>query len=540
MLDLTVLIPYQKGSRKDWLDEAIASIPPGIKYLLLENDGELAEALNQGLKAATTEYVMRLDADDCLDEESVQLLMDACWDVDVAYPDLFLVDEDLKYMGTHEPGDFCPNRLTVWNYIPGAGPVMRREAVLAIGGYRHMESLEDWDLWVRMARNGATFKHHPEAKYYYRQVAGGRNTLDPVRANEIKQDIVGDEPKMVATFYAQETVATTYWRCVLPSRFLPAQTVLHRPTVQINDEKISFRDHRGTAIWQFPGHHYERFMMAAMQELGIPCLVETDDTYLMAAQYGRNHWIKGVPPRGQENTSPSLAIHRKVVGWCDGVIVTTEHLAKQYRKATEAPVFVCPNQVDPADWVPGELPDWYDPNKTYVGLAASGSHRGDLKLVQRALEWAARARDVEVVLMGSAHLGYKWQFPHRHIPWATDLSVYRRLLHILDIGLAPVVENPWAACRSDLKILEYAMAGAVSIVSDTIPYKDWADGEFVRKGKGSLGFLRQVQDLVRNDRERKQLAGECTDHVLRERTVEANVWRWQEACDTKLREAVAA
>lgn len=538
--NLTVLIPYQKGSRKDWLDEAVASIPAGLPYIVLENDGELADALNQGIKAATTEYVMRLDADDLLDPESVQLLMDAVWDVDVAYPDLFLVNEDLQYCGTHEPGDFCPNRLTVWNYIPGAGCVVRKEAVLAVGGYRHMESLEDWDLWVRMARNGARFKHHPEARYYYRQVHGGRNTLDPARALEIKRLIVGDEPELIGTFYAQETVATSYWRCVLPSRVMPAQTVLHRPTVQINDNEIAFRDHRGAAIWQFPGHHYERFTMAAMQELGIPCLVETDDTYLQRASYGRTHWVRDEPKRGYENGAPSLEIHRKVVGWCDGVIVTTDHLGKRYRKATDAPIFVCPNQVDPADWTPGELPDWYDPDKTYVGLAASGSHRGDLRLVQRALEWASAQRGVEVVLMGSAHLGYRWRFKHRHIPWATDLSVYRQLLHILDIGLAPIVEDSWSACRSDLKILEYAMAGAVSVVSDTTPYRGWKDGELVRKAKTPQDFLRVVQDCVYRRDERKQMAAACADYVLAGRTTTANAWRWREACDVKVREAIAA
>jgi hypothetical protein len=280
--------------------------------------------------------------------------------------------------------------------------------------------------------------------------------------------------------------------------------------------------------------------MAAMQERGIPCLVETDDNYLVRARYGRTHWVRDEPRRGFENSAPSYEIHRKVVGWCDGVIVTTDHLAKQYRKVTDAPVFVCPNQVDPADWLPGELPDWYDPNKTYVGLAASASHRGDLKLVERALEWAARARDVEVVLMGSAHMGYRWQFPHRHVPWATDLSVYRRLLRVLDVGLAPIVEDPWSACRSDLKVLEYSMAGAASVVSDATPYRNWADGEYVRKAKTSRDFLRQVQDLVRNDRERKQMAAACAEHVLLERTVEANRWRWLEAVETPLRELVAA
>jgi glycosyltransferase involved in cell wall biosynthesis len=480
-LNVTVLIPHKRGSRDEWLKDAVGSIPAGVPYIVLENDGELAAALNAGLEAAKTEWVIRLDDDNLLDRESIQKLLDAVWDVDVAYPDVTVVSPELRYMATRSPGEFCPNRLLVENYIDGGGALIRREKALEVGGYRDLAALEDWDLWVRMLRAGARFKWHPEARFFYRY-GEGRNTITVSERDGLKAGIVGVEPDLAATFYSQETIAQIYWRCLLPSRVLPAQTVQHRPIVDASVDVV-FPHHRGTAVWQFPGHHYERYSMAAMQERGIPCLVETDDNYLVRARYGRTHWVRDEPRRGFENSAPSYEIHRKVVGWCDGVIVTTDHLAKQYRKVTDAPVFVCPNQVDPADWLPGELPDWYDPNKTYVGLAASASHRGDLKLVERALEWAARARDVEVVLMGSAHMGYRWQFPHRYVPWATDLSVYRRLLRVLDVGLAPIVEDPWSACRSDLKVLEYSMAGAASVVSDATPYRNWADGEYVRKAK---------------------------------------------------------
>jgi glycosyltransferase involved in cell wall biosynthesis len=118
--------------------------------------------------------------------------------------------------------------------------------------------------------------------------------------------------------------------------------------------------------------------------------------------------------------------------------------------------------------------------------------------------------------------------PFRFIPWTTDLSAYRAA-GVLDVGLCPVVENPWSSSRSDLKILEYAMSGCASVVSDAIPYKDWVDGEFVVKARDARGFLRQTQLLVNDAAERVRLRDGCRDHVLAERTVEANAWRWREA-----------
>ena len=46
---VTVLLPYRRGCNQEWLTDALQSIPPGVKYLRLENDGELADALNTGL-----------------------------------------------------------------------------------------------------------------------------------------------------------------------------------------------------------------------------------------------------------------------------------------------------------------------------------------------------------------------------------------------------------------------------------------------------------------------------------------------------------
>lgn len=531
MGDLTVLIPFARDGRKDWLDDAVASVPAGVPYLILENDRELADALNQGLRAATTEYVLRLDADDLLDEESVRLLRDAAWDVDVAYPKLVLVSEDLGVLGAHEPGEFCPHRLAVWNYIPGAGTVFRRQAALDVGGYRDMAALEDWDLWLRMARNGATFKYHPDARYFYRQVEGSRNKIGADSARELRDLIVGAEPPLKATFYAQETTATTYWRCLLPAKHLPGQVVLHRPTVEVDGDDIRFPHHRGAAVWQWPGCEYERYAMAAMQELGVRVLIETDDNYTVKIPYGK-HWTRGMPARGAA-VVPSIELHRRIAGWVDGVIVTTDHLARQYRKLTDAPVYVCPNQIEPADWDyrATPMPDWYDPNVTYVGVAGSASHLNDMNLVGQALEWAAKQRGVEVVLMGLRPRSWVGRFPFRYVPWTGDISAYRALQRVLDVGLAPVVETPWSACRSDLKAMEYALSGACPVLSDVTPYVGWHDGRGCRKARTARDFLRVTQELVNTPRLRHELAAEAREATLRDRTVAGNAWRWQEAVE---------
>ena len=61
------------------------------------------------------------------------------------------------------------------NPIPVSSAVVRRDALHAAGGYEGAfpNAAEDWDLWLRLARRGATFVSAPQARISYRRHAGG-------------------------------------------------------------------------------------------------------------------------------------------------------------------------------------------------------------------------------------------------------------------------------------------------------------------------------------------------------------------------------
>lgn len=533
--NLTVLIPFKRGGREDWLREAVGSLPRGQRHLVLLNDGELAEALNEGLRQAGTEFVFRLDADDMVTSRTLDFLVDLAWDCDVTYPSLLLSETvlhgGLKPFEKIEATPFSEHRLLVRNNVPACA-VFRPEKALAVGGYRDLEMLDDWDLWVRMMRAGCRFKPVPEAYYLYRQHPGSRNKrqTDSVYQSIVRR-IVGEEPDLKATWYHQKTPATTYWRCQLPAKYLPGM-VVHHPEVRNvgteDDPVLEFPFHRGDSIWQFPGDGSSAVIMCSLQEQGHKALVEVDDNYLAPSRYFGG-WVK------HQRSSSSLETHRKICETvADGVIVTTEHLARMYRQVNKN-VFVCPNQIDPSDWAEPVT----NGNPFRIGWFASLSHKDDVPLVRRALEWASKQDGVEVVCMGvgatrvintdentDVHRPW-WKFRFRHYPWSNDMGVYRKLMGTLDVGLAPVKENPWSSCRSDLKALEYAMANACPVLSDAIPYRGY-EGPCVR-ATSAKDFLNQVKYLVAHQDEAKQIASEAREHVLKHRTVEGNIWRYKEA-----------
>ena len=213
-----------------------------------------------------------------------------------------------------------------------------------------------------------------------------------------------------------------------------------------------------------------------------------------------------------------------------GIICSTDYLSNFYRKRYPGkPVFVCPNQMEPDDW-----PQRGPANVTYpddgilrIGWFASPSHIEDCYLIERGLEWAAKQEGVEVCVMGLEPTW--WKFPFRYIPWSNDLSVYQACVGRLDIGLAPIKNDVWSLCRSDLKALDYGVCSIAPIISNNAPYSMWTHEENCLKASTPKEFLYHIKRLVNNPRERQELSNAAHAYVVSERTIEKNVWRWQEA-----------
>jgi hypothetical protein len=288
-----------------------------------------------------------------------------------------------------------------------------------------------------------------------------------------------------------------------------------------NEEDYWFPLHKGSAVFQFAGDGFWAAMVHGLQHKGHRVLMEADDNYFTVAPSMKNTgWAK---TKAKAIHGHSLEGHADILKWVDGCIVTTEHLAKQYRKHNKN-VFVCPNTVDPIDWPKrGKIDDGI----FRIGWFASNSHVDDGKLVRRALEWASRQPNVEVLSMGYHP---DWRFPHRHIEWQ-DLPAYREALFALDVGVAPIIGTPWALCRSDLKALEYTMGGAALVLSDVAPYDLFTDNETCLKAKTPADFLKAIRHLVTNRDETKQLAANAKDYVNRYRTTQAQIGCWRAAIE---------
>lgn len=124
---------------------------------------------------------------------------------DLALPDglngLSEVTEDVWQMGYRRNGlDFAPVQMDGRYYLGltgnpfTAGSAIRTEAFRRVGGFTDV-AFQDWALWRRLARAGATFRASGRAHYIYRRHEGTRSVLEltPRKRRQHEEEMVAVE-----------------------------------------------------------------------------------------------------------------------------------------------------------------------------------------------------------------------------------------------------------------------------------------------------------------------------------------------------------
>jgi glycosyltransferase involved in cell wall biosynthesis len=130
----------------------------------------LAHALNAGLPSCRSEYIARMDSDDVsvptrFETQSRVLKEHYHIDVLASWHAEFVDDPErpIRTKQAPEPHEEIVRILRWRNVLSHPTIVVRRSALEAVGGYHPMGLLEDWDLYLRLARHGAVFQVVPEA-----------------------------------------------------------------------------------------------------------------------------------------------------------------------------------------------------------------------------------------------------------------------------------------------------------------------------------------------------------------------------------------
>lgn len=145
--------------------EVIESYP--VKAIYLDKNGGVANASNVGIKAALGKYIIRVDSDDYINENTLLFLSEVLeWNPDLGfvYSDHLRVDENEKVLDR-----VVINTLDLL-YRHGAGIMFRKQYLEALGLYKpELRNAEDYDLLKRYITNFNGY-HLKVPLYRYRQL----------------------------------------------------------------------------------------------------------------------------------------------------------------------------------------------------------------------------------------------------------------------------------------------------------------------------------------------------------------------------------
>lgn len=185
--DYEIIVINDGSPDTDELERVLEPYRERIVYLKQENRG-VSSARNAGIRAARGALIAQLDPDDLWESDYLAFQVAAMQrdpTIDVLYPNALIFgdasDAGRKFM------DVCPSegevtfeslltrRCTVMAYA-----IARRETLVRAGLYdESLRCSEDFDLWLRIVKQGGRIAYHHRVLARYRRRRGS-HTSDPV------------------------------------------------------------------------------------------------------------------------------------------------------------------------------------------------------------------------------------------------------------------------------------------------------------------------------------------------------------------------
>ena len=189
----------------------------------------------------------------------------------------------------------------------------------------------------------------------------------------------------------------------------------------------------------------------------------------------------------------------------DRFVVSTHPLADAF-KGAHPDIRVVENRL-PLDWWADLSAARRQSEKPRVGWAGGVGHTGDLELVEAVVR--DLADEVDWVFFGMCPEGLRPCVKEVHEGVNIELYPEKLASMNLDLAIAPLEDNLFNRCKSNLRLLEYGACGFPVVCSDVEPYrahelpvtrvknryKDWVDA--IRMHLSDLDETARIGDELR-------------------------------------------
>lgn len=235
-----------------------------------------------------------------------------------------------------------------------------------------------------------------------------------------------------------------------------------------------------------------------------PVLLDIDDNIFSISPY------LSASAAYHPNGEP-MKIHEEIAKYVDGIIVSTPRLAEIYKKYNK--VWVVPNGIK---YILDKKPH----DGVNIGYLVSASHLENAQIIEAAVIRILMKYSNVKFFYTKAFQGFMDSVPEQIKPQVNylpffPLNDYLKYVNNLnlDIGLAPLMDNEFNRCKSNIRVLEYWQNKSAVIASPLDEYTktitDGFDGYFSRDDE----WFEKIENLICNPEIRKYLIKNSQDTI---------------------------
>lgn len=233
-----------------------------------------------------------------------------------------------------------------------------------------------------------------------------------------------------------------------------------------------------------------------------------------------------VPEKHPNRSFQQREGHRRMmqaISSSDELIVTTQPLAEHYHRYAGR-IAVVPNALTDA-WFELEPRCNPNPERLRIGWVGAQQHKGDLELIQTIVEHFADR--VDWVFMGMCIDEIKPFVKEIH-PFVPIVEYPATMAQLgLDIAIAPLEDNAFNRCKSNLRLLEYGALGWPVVCSDVYPYQ--TDNPPVLRCADGPAWIAAIERLINDNALRAELGRQLHDWVDQRYRLHRQLPAWAQA-----------
>jgi hypothetical protein len=326
-------------------------------------------------------------------------------------------------------------------------------------------------------------------------------------------------------FSAVDSEASGSLRLIHPLMALKNKYGIEFEVLNSHDTKTQLR--KANVVWLqcLVGPQQKKFIEHCKKQ-GIKVVIDYDDNF------------SDIPKNIQTRLGMSLDEITK--NWhyylqnADLITTPCQTLADQINKVTPTPVAVLPNLIQKATYE--ECRDYQpfaDTSEIRILYSCSESHLEDFKFIVPVLSWIGKLYP-NVKILTNGNLNFTYHDPNfkgksLHISRTSYGSYYSLLKRYQPhIFLAPLLDNPYNKCRSDLKFQQASLLKCAFLGSDVGVYDNVKPTTGLLTSNYKITWVWNLRKLIKNLATTQKM-GETAYQQLENNLLEDHIHLWHKA-----------